>query len=276
MSKVIKAEDKAKKVTAWEFIDLEYDELPEPTHLEDVFRMAEFFRPDNIPRKDKFSPSWTPGERPPRPPTKAEVAEAEVQEELDLRRQEAIEAGRQEGLAAAQAEIDAQKAELEQARAEAEQAQAEAEQAKAEAVHNLLSASEQILGTRQGIVDELEKDLTKVIMLAASKVVAAEIKANRRVILRVVKAAMEYVTTSRWVRIRVNPADHKLVEKFKSRLKAANPDLTKIEVHPDPEVGRGGCLVSTESEEIDDTIETRLDNLSKTMEKILRGLRRGN
>jgi len=267
LSKIIKAGGEGREqVRSYELFDLRKP-LPEPQVRMEVFSPASYYRTRTSSSEDNFQPSFRPGPKKkpqsdsgpevkeelqpkePPPPDPEEVLARIKAEGQEIRRQ-AREEGRKEGLAAGR---------------EA------AETEKANAVKRLLAAAAAMEGCREGMMAELEGELIELVLAAASQVVAAEVETNPRVALNLVRAGLKHISQSRWARIRINPDDLGLVEEHRPKIMEENLDLTKVELVPDSGVARGGCLITTEAEEIDNTVGTRLAGLNQALERVLKG-----
>jgi flagellar assembly protein FliH len=267
LSKIIKAGGQGQeKVKPYDLFDLTKP-IPEPQVRMDVFAPASYYRAQSRSNEDSFEPAFVskpkkeepgpeeenqpkeePAQEEPPPPDPEEVRARIEAEGKEIRRQ-AREEGRKEGLAAGR---------------EA------AETEKANAVKRMLGAAEAMEGFRERMMADLEGELVELVLAAASKVVAAEVETNPQVALNLVKAGLKHVSQSRWARIRVNPDDLELIEEHRPKILEENLDLTKVDLTPDSSVARGGCLITTEAEEIDNSLETRLAGLNLTLERVLR------
>lgn len=103
-----------------------------------------------------------------------------------------------------------------------------------------------------------EEQLAEVALLVASKVIAAEVTANREIVLAIVRDALAEVDHVKSVRIRVHPVDCEHLESQTETILSANRSLRSIEVVPDPTI-QGGCIVESDAGAIDATVPTRFD-----------------
>ncbi len=267
LSKVIKPDQAEKyRIQNLEFKELD-GPLPKPRSKAESFTTAEYFRERSTSRKDNFAPSFGPKKK--KPPKKEELpslspeeihekAEAEAaslveaaKAEAEAIREEAREKGRAEGLETGRAELEA---------------------LKEDAVTRLLGAVQALEKTRPQVLKELEHELVQLVIAAASKMAAKELEIKPEAIRNVVLSALKLVSQTRSVKIRVNPQDLEMVEAVQPRIAADYPDLAKVDLIPDKDVSPGGCVVVTESEEIDDTVETRIRNMSEVMDGVLKGI----
>ncbi|NMX23903.1 hypothetical protein HCU62_08140 [Dissulfurirhabdus thermomarina] len=118
----------------------------------------------------------------------------------------------------------------------------------------------------------LAKHEAQVIRLAtavARALVRTEIRTNPDVLRVAVQAAMERVVEGSRVRLHLHPRDAEIVaEHYASG--AAAPGRSSVEIIPDPQVRRSGCLIETDFGLVDATVETRWQALSEAVEELLR------
>lgn len=152
-----------------------------------------------------------------------------------------------------------------EARQEAENLRAEAyregnETALAEFELHLLEVRE----IRERVWRETEKDLLRLAVRLAEKIIGREIKRDDKAIIDVVSAALQNARQQEKLTVRVNPADlpnvENSVEKFSSSGRVRFVDFTA-----DPRVSVGGCLIESEVGTIDARLETQLRVLERAL-----------
>lgn len=155
-------------------------------------------------------------------------------EELERLQQQAYDEGfalgREEGLRAAQDEIDQQVGHL----------------------HDLVQALQEPFAQ---LDREVETELVSLAMDMCRQLVRREIKADPGQVMAVVHEALAVLpVANRTVRLCLHPEDASLV-----RGALATPEGAKqLAVVEDPVLTRGGCRLVTENSQIDATVETRL------------------
>lgn len=117
---------------------------------------------------------------------------------------------------------------------------------------------------RDKALDESEKDLLKLSVKLAEKIVGKEIGADPKTIVEIVNTALQHARQKESLVIRVNPADvaaaQNNIEKFKS-----SSQSKFIDVAADPRVGPGGCLIESEVGTVDARLETQFRVLEKAL-----------
>lgn len=192
--------------------------------------------------------------------------------EEELRAQEQV-AKAKEILAAAVKESDrireeARKEGLEKGRAEAlaEARKLERERLTPEvaAVRDLLKkAVEALQAKRAELIAAAERDLVKLAIAIAEKIVKHEVRAPGAAAVENVRHAVELTANRQVVRILVHPEDFKTVESHLPGLKREFTDILDIAVEGSETVGRGGCIVSTREGLVDATIAAQLEELER-------------
>lgn len=152
------------------------------------------------------------------------------------------------------------------------QALEEAENLRAEAyregAENSLSEFEQSLiearEVRERVWRETEKDLLRLAVRLAEKIVGREIKKDSKAIVDIVTVALQNARQQEKLTIRINPADlpeiEKETEKFSSSGRARFVDFVA-----DPRVAAGGCLIESEVGTIDARLETQFRVLERAL-----------
>lgn len=117
-------------------------------------------------------------------------------------------------------------------------------------------------------VQQNEDKLIKLALETASAVVTEEILARPEIILKTVERAVNRVSDLERVVIKINPLDLDIVlpkqEYFRSKL----PDVEEFIITGHYSITRGGCLIETNSGNIDARIETQLAVVQEVFMKV--------
>jgi flagellar assembly protein FliH len=104
--------------------------------------------------------------------------------------------------------------------------------------------------------EEVESSLLDLVVLIARQLIRRELKTSQGEIVAVLREAIASLPiASRHPRIHLNPDDIDIVRQAFSL--SDNQEAYKIEA--DPLIGRGGCLIETETSYIDATVEARIN-----------------
>lgn len=133
---------------------------------------------------------------------------------------------------------------------------------KIEALQAMLAgAIEQLERTQKKIRQDSEKEVVELALAVSERIVRQELVTNREAIVDVVREALKKVGHQQTVVIRLNPADIQFLDP--SRLPFSDPagqtNSIRIQLEADETISSGGCLIETESGDVDARIETQLD-----------------
>lgn len=134
------------------------------------------------------------------------------------------------------------------------------ERALAEFEANLIEARE----VRERVWRETEKDLLRLAVRLAEKIVGREIKKDAKTVVDIVSAALQNARQQEKLTVRVNPADLQLIEKERAGL-APSGRIQFVDFVADPRVATGGCLIESEVGTIDARLETQLRVLERAL-----------
>lgn len=161
-----------------------------------------------------------------------EEAKAEALRIKERAYQEGYEAGFREGLA---------------------QGKAAAQEILARAQAVLLEAEAE----RKSTINRLEKELLELAQEIARRIVAAELKVNREVVLAILKEALTLVRDRPYVLVLVHPDDLAICQEARAQFEALLPENAVLRILPDLRVERGGCLIDTGEGVVDATLGSR-------------------
>lgn len=122
---------------------------------------------------------------------------------------------------------------------------------------------------KKGICKNAEKSAVKLAFLIAGKILCTEIEKNNNSVIKIIKEALKKIMDDENVRIKINPSDLSYIQSAGSS--QLNDILAKSSVsfEGDSEISRGGCLVETDSGEIDARIESQLMVIEETFSEEL-------
>lgn len=130
---------------------------------------------------------------------------------------------------------------------------------------NLMAESEAATAERQAWFANHEKDLAKMAVLIAQKILLMELATSRQSVLKLAAAALKRINDKTNVRLRVHPDDLALVMKAKGPLMLSVDNLASLEVLGDVGVGVGGCIVETRTGIVDARVATQLSEVATTL-----------
>jgi len=152
------------------------------------------------------------------------------------------------------------------------EAQAEAENLKMlayrEGTENALTEFERHLietrEIRERVWRETEKDLLRLAVRLAEKIVGREIQKDDKTIVDIISTALQNARQQEKLTVRVNPKDLPTVEREAEKF-ALGGRVQFIDFVADPRVASSGCLIESEVGTIDARLETQLRVLERAL-----------
>lgn len=106
-----------------------------------------------------------------------------------------------------------------------------------------------------------ERVLMEIIFRIAKTVALKELATDREYIVRLARELIERVGVRENIRIRIHPDDAATAEILKPGLEAHLGTLKNVTIEASPQVKRGGCMVETDWNAIDASLETQFHGL---------------
>lgn len=156
-----------------------------------------------------------------------------------------------------QIEQEARERGLAQGRAEAE---AEVARLIEPLRHQLAQTIEETASLRAGIAESAERDLVKLAIEIAKKIVHRQVTVDNEVALTLARIALARIHSRAQAKIYLHPEDFAYVSKHLDRLATGR----SIELAEDRAISRGGCLIETEIGDIDARIEQQFAELERS------------
>lgn len=133
-------------------------------------------------------------------------------------------------------------------------------------LENFKRLGEQLAGSRERLLEEVEPMAVKLALAIASKVVKKEVADDKQTAARLTRDAVRKIVDRQKLIIHVSQTDHDLISELL-------PDILCMEgvkecsVVPDPNVAPGGCILETEGGSVDARIATALEEISSLAEE---------
>lgn len=174
----------------------------------------------------------------------AEEQKIQATAECQVVRQNALDAGYQEGSEQAQNEIA-----LERERGLTES-------------QRLI---DQALIERADILKASEEIIVRLSLAVAKKVVGREIQQDPGIIIDFVKNIVELLSDADSIKVLVNPIDYEQLINNQYSITAPGQGIGSVELVSDERISPGGCIAESELGSIDGRLETRIDNLQSAL-----------
>ncbi len=136
-------------------------------------------------------------------------------------------------------------------------------------IRRLSSIIDELIGFKERYYAEKEEELAGLVMTIARKVVHAEVSINREVVVNVVKAAIDTLTTREEIILRLNPEDLEYLMTNCSEFMRSLEEIKGFNVESDSYIGKGGCMIKNSNGEIDARIEEGLNTIENAMKETL-------
>jgi flagellar assembly protein FliH len=108
---------------------------------------------------------------------------------------------------------------------------------------------------RKQLYHQVEREVVKLAVEVAKKIVHREIQADPEIIQTLVKVALSHVAEKSAVTVHLHPSDYNYILEHRSELSSGPEDGREVVLLADKSIERGGCLIQTECGDIDARIE---------------------
>src|SRR6185369_4539075 len=117
---------------------------------------------------------------------------------------------------------------------------------------------------RERVWRETEKDLLRLAVRLAERIVGREIEKDDKTIIEIISTALQNARQQEKLIVRVNPKDLPTIEKETENF-ASGGRIQFIDFVADPRVASSGCLIESEVGTIDARLETQLRVLERAL-----------
>ena len=122
---------------------------------------------------------------------------------------------------------------------------------------------EELNNLRREIFAASEREVLRLALEIARKVIRREVSVDEELILTLVKVALNRLAEQTIMTVRVNPRDYQSIQRHHAAYPSTSSLDEGVKLVEDPSVSRGGCLIETESGIIDARIEEQLREIEK-------------
>ena len=121
---------------------------------------------------------------------------------------------------------------------------------------------------RQDIYLETEQEIVKLAMAIARKIVCNEIRVNKNAVVNVVKEAVKKVDGSERVKVKLSIKDFQFINNEKPAIIDKITNIENVGFEMDESISDGGCIIETESGDIDARIEKQFQAVEEAFERL--------
>lgn len=118
---------------------------------------------------------------------------------------------------------------------------------------------------RHDMMQAARQDIVELALTMGGKIARRVIEADPDVVKDQVAEVLGHVTAPSRVTVSINPKDRVLVKSVLPALCERLTTGTDVELRDDPDIERGGCVLSTGSGRIDATVETQVQRMAEAL-----------
>jgi flagellar assembly protein FliH len=118
-------------------------------------------------------------------------------------------------------------------------------------------------------VNNLEKDILKLVMEIARKVVGAELKTNSEVIVSIVKDALKRTNEKENIMIKVSQEDSEALKDNIHEIIGRETGITNVKLKKNLSLNKGDVIIETPYGSIDGSVEKKLSNIENVFNEFV-------
>ena len=116
-------------------------------------------------------------------------------------------------------------------------------------------------GEREYLLAEAHQQLIALAIAIASKIIHKQVQIDSNIAMENLKSAIELIADKSSVVVRMNPQDIERLNLLAPSQAEKLTGLTHINIHSDDTVEPGGCVIATNSGNIDTQISTQIEKI---------------
>lgn len=114
-----------------------------------------------------------------------------------------------------------------------------------------------------------ESELLTLSLKIAEHLIQKSIELDPETITSVITTAIRRITDKDKVIIKVSPDDADIVRQRRDQILEKMPDIRSLEIHDDPKLERGGCIIETRLGYIDASLKTGFESVKTALFNVL-------
>jgi len=118
-----------------------------------------------------------------------------------------------------------------------------------------------------GLHDKWEHQVTEFAFAVARVIIKREVTIDREGVLLQAREALRHLVGVEKVKVRVHPEDEAILRDHRGDLSSASDSLRDIVIEVDDKVERGGCIVESDSGNVDARLSTQLQRIEESLFK---------
>ena len=135
-------------------------------------------------------------------------------------------------------------------------------------INSINKGLSELIKIRQHIYVETEQEIVKLAMAIARKIVCHEIIVNKGTVANVIKEAMDKVEGDERVKVKLSIKDFQFINNEKPAVIDKIANIENVGFEMDESICDGGCIIETESGDIDSRVEKQFQAVEEAFESI--------
>ena len=135
-------------------------------------------------------------------------------------------------------------------------------------IRELVAVINDVTQNKRLFLESSEPELLKLAVKIAEKIVQNQVQVDQNALIAIVDQAIRRITDKDKVIIKTCPEDADFVRQHREDILEKMPDIRTLEVHEDPRVEQGGCIIETRLGFIDSSISTKLASIEAALFKV--------
>ena len=124
---------------------------------------------------------------------------------------------------------------------------------------NLSKTLQKVSELHNDLSHQIESDLVRLSIEIAKKIVAREVNVDNEIALKLVKVSLKRLDSRIMAEVRLHPNDFAFIQDHREELDS-HSSLKLVE---DSSISKGGCLIHTETGDVDAKIESQFEEIAK-------------
>ncbi len=133
------------------------------------------------------------------------------------------------------------------------------------AIQNLMLVTGAVQKEWKKIGQRIEESVLSLAMSIAQQIVKTELTSNSMIVVQQTREALQKLAGVEKLKIRIHPEDEKIIKQYRPDLLASTDSVREIVFETDEHITRGGCIIESDSGNIDATIETQFDRIKNVL-----------
>jgi len=120
----------------------------------------------------------------------------------------------------------------------------------------------------QEIAAKYSNLIQEIIIGVAENVLMVEVEKNSEIVKKSIEMAFQALDDAHKVTIKLNPKDYALLDEFVLESMQEIKTGSKVTWKPDPEIKKGGCIVETDTQLVDATLDSRMEQIREAFKEL--------